>query len=208
MSRLCAWMSRRRAGMRSWNPRVGHWCSRHRHRPRGNTPHRRPHGIERRSSRVSRWPRRPGPRRPRHRGPEPRSSRAKPRTRRVRRRRRAGRRPHRHTPEQPSPTGAIANTDEQKQQQDHQKPTPPIAKKAPRHLPVKDSLHVHPRFAAIRHGRLQQLLSPKVIMWLSFHYFFGSIRFMIVFNCRLASFKCHRLVPSLIDSMAAISRWA
>ena len=117
--------------------------------------------------------------------------------------------------QEPATAGTVTDADEQQQQQDQQDPASCVAKKATRHLPVEDRLHIRPGLPAIRHGHLQQLFSPKVIMWLSFHHFFGSIeelsfsfRLMISFNCRLASFKCQRLVPSLIDSIAAISRWA
>jgi hypothetical protein len=63
----------------------------------------------------------------------------------------------------------IADADKQKQQKDHEQPPPPIAPETLRQLTVKDDFHTSPGLAAIRHGHLQQLLSPKVIMWLSIH---------------------------------------
>ena len=108
--------------------------------------------------------------------------------------------------EKPPATGTVADADQQKQQQDQQEPTPPVPLPTPRLLLVQKSFHGRPGFAAVRKGHLHQLFSPEIFMLVACHQVFDSIRLMIILSCRLASFKCHLLVPSFIFSIEAISR--
>src|SRR5580658_3738537 len=107
----------------------------------------------------------------------------------------------------PFPPRTITDPDQQQKEQDQQEPAPPVPPPADRHLLVENSLHRLPGFPPIRKRDLRQLFGPRVRMLLSFAHKFGSVGLMINLNFRLASLRCHLLVPSLIPSISPISRW-